>query len=226
MSKEVMRLTLLLLIVDCIFVVIHVGKGIYEEQFVQAFGQSLYDSFTITKDWSIPEITNYLKFAIISFLLLRTYSELKHLVYFALSFIFLVALCDDALQVHERLGEVIGAFIDKHFSMAEQASSVAFRSRDIGEFLVFAIYGVLFSAILILSFLSSTTEHRSVGYIYFLFLGVLAIFATLFDLLNRVVLTFSVFLGDAIGLNKSYPGIFLGCTHSLFNAKVWIINPD
>ncbi len=63
---------------------------------------SIPDMVSIARDWSIPEISNYIKWAVVIVLLVMSSAKSNLLWPAILAIGFVVVLADDALQLHER----------------------------------------------------------------------------------------------------------------------------
>lgn len=187
-DRRASKLALALVSLDLVFVVVHGVKYAFKEETIELFGYWLYRNLTITNDWAIPEVTNYLKFVVIVFLLIRTFALVRQPVYLAWAFVYAVALMDDSLQIHEGLGAVISAWLgDVTLFGAELQADSGFRVQDLGELIVYGLYGVTFAGVLALGFLWSGTRHRVIGLGFGLLLGGLAFFVAAVDMVDRLV---------------------------------------
>ena len=189
-DRVAVRVLAALLFIDLLFLVIHGVKYAFKEDFIAFFGYWIYRNLTLTNDWAMPEIFNYLKFAAIVYLLCRIYTVIKQPIYIGWAFVYAVSLLDDSLQIHEALGEYIGNEINGlgvlNGILDEEKG---FRIRDLGELVVYAMYGGTFVLVLGVSFLLSDPVHRLIGAGFALLLGLLAFFAVGVDLLARAVPT-------------------------------------
>ena len=181
------RVATTLIIIDLLFVVVHGLKYLFKEQFIARFGYWIYRNLTVTNDWAIPEITNYVKFAVVVVLLVCCFRSRRQPIYLAWAFVYLIALADDSLQVHEPLGAYIAEMLaDQSWlvSMLEPLEGV--RLQDVGELVVYAIYGGLSAAALTVGFRRTEPTHRRIGAGFgFLFLS-LAGFAAGVDMVARL----------------------------------------
>jgi hypothetical protein len=106
-------------------------------------------SFSIEKDGSYPELYQYFKWFLIIVLLIQVSVMRKSLSYIAWVLVFTYFLCDDALEIHE----TIGNHIARKFSLTPP---FGLRRLDLGELAVSAI-----AAIILLSFVIQAYRHGS-----------------------------------------------------------------
>jgi hypothetical protein len=193
-DREVGKVIRILILTDLIFTIVHGFKFVFKEDFIALFGYWIYRNLTLTNDWAIPEIFNYLKFVVIIYLLFRVFAAIRQPVYLAWAFVYTVALLDDSLQIHEALGEYLGNMIGNTtlFGTEVQGGEQGFRVRDLGELMVYALYGGVFAIVLGFGFLWSDSLHRIIGIGFVVLLGALAFFAAVVDLLARFVSVFGV----------------------------------
>lgn len=189
----VVKLVRVLISIDLVFLVVHVIKFLFNEEFIALFGYWIYRNLTLTNDWALPEIFNYVKFVVIVYLLVRVFAAIRQPVYLAWAFVYTVALLDDSLQIHEILGAYFGNMIEvtKLFEITLQADQ-GFRLQDSGELIVYALLGGAFFVVLGFGFLWSQPLHRRIGIGFALLLGSLAFFSVVIDLLDRFVVDYGV----------------------------------
>ena len=198
-DPKVVNLAGVLLSLDLFFVIVHGIKYAFKEDFIELFGYWIYRNLTITNDWAIPEITNYLKFAVIIYLLFRVYAVIRQPVYLAWAFVYSVALLDDSLQVHEGMGEYISDMLGGVALFGiELSSDQGFRTQDVGELIVYAVYGGVFSVALGLGFLWSQPLHRRIGIGFGMLLGGLAFFVAVVDMIDRIAISYSRTLAQVL----------------------------
>ena len=191
-DPKVVNLARVLISLDLFFVIVHGIKFAFKEGFIDLFGYWIYRNLTITNDWAIPEITNYLKFVVIIYLLCRVFAAIRQPVYLAWAFVYTIALLDDSLQVHEEMGEYLSNMLGSVTLFGtELQSDQGFRSQDVGELIVYALYGGVFSVVLGLGFLWSQRLHRRIGIGFGLLLGSLAFFVAAVDMLDRLAISYS-----------------------------------
>ena len=189
-DEKAVQAVILLTSLDLVFLFIHVFKALYKEDFIALFGNWLYRNLTVTNDWAMPEIFNYLKMLAIVYLLCRIYAAIRQPVYFAWAFVYSVALLDDTFQMHEHLGHYIAKYLGGYlsFSAAEDAL-YGIRDRDIGELIVFALYGGTLLVVVSFGFLRSDAQHRMMALGLVVLMGCLGFFAVAVDFLARIVQT-------------------------------------
>ena len=187
-----LRVAKALIAIDLLFIIVHGVKYLVKEQFIDQFGYWIYRNLTITNDWAFPEMTNYLKFAALVVLLACCFRKRRQPIYLAWAFVYLVALVDDSMQVHENLGGYIGETLAGSETLAGALrSNEGMRLQDIGELAVYAIYGVSFAVSLGFGFLRAKAEDRRIGVgLGVLFLS-LAAFVAGVDMIDRLTLAYS-----------------------------------
>jgi hypothetical protein len=129
----------------------------------------------IGRDWSYAETLGYVKLGIIVAALALVRAKRERPIYPALALIFAVTLLDDALRLHEQLGDDV-------------ANALALRQSTLGELIVWTIYGVCLSPVLRIAFVRSPQQERSNGLLLLGGFGVLAVFAVVADVAHVVVL--------------------------------------
>ncbi|MEM8493714.1 MAG: hypothetical protein AAF756_23070 [Pseudomonadota bacterium] len=193
------KLAVVLVTVDVLLIVIHVLKYFFKDEFIALFGYWIYRNLTITNDMAIPEITNYLKFAVTVFLLIRIFGAVRQPVYLAWAFVYGLALIDDSMRVHEQLGSLFSEWLagDTFLGLTVEGGE-GFRAQDAGEMIVYALYGGCFAVVLGLGFLLSEPLHRTIGFSFALLLGGLVFFVAVFDIFDRFVAAVSQYAGRVL----------------------------
>ena len=64
-----------------------------------------YKNLLITTDRGYPEAFNYVQLAVVAWLMFYVFFRTRQGVYVSLAIVFLIALGEDALHLHERVGE-------------------------------------------------------------------------------------------------------------------------
>ena len=189
-DRKVINIVLILIAIDLFFIIVHGFKFVFKEDFKALFGPWVYDQFKINRDWSFPEIFNYLKFLLITYLLYRTFAVIRQPVYMAWAFVYMVALLDDSLQGHEIFGDYFSNMIGSITLFGiELDKEEGFRTQDVGELIAFATYGAVFAMVLAFGFLRSQALHRRIGLGFAILLGVLAFFGVVVDMLDRLIVS-------------------------------------
>ncbi len=134
----------------------------------------------IGRDRSYAEMLGYLKMTCIVFVLISIRGKWQRPIYLALILIFTVALLDDALRLHERLGDVM---VDA-FALHSFAGRM---SPHFGELIVWMILGVFLVAAAGAAFVRSPREDRHNGLLLMGAFAVLVLFAVVVDLMHAVV---------------------------------------
>ncbi|HEX2250229.1 MAG TPA: hypothetical protein VHH32_07750 [Gemmatimonadales bacterium] len=128
------------------------------------------------KDGSYSELLGYLKLAVIVAAMALISMRRRRPVYSALALLFAVALLDDAMQLHERMGAAL-------------AGTLALQSSTLGELLAWMIFGVFLSIVVRAGFVRSPQhEDRRNAILLLGAFGVLLVFAVVADVAHVVVL--------------------------------------
>lgn len=134
--------------------------------------------FSIAEDRGYAEFFQYAKTLSLAGLLGLLAYRTRSLIYGVWSALFCLLFCDDAFSIHENLGVLI--------SNALALNPMFYvRSQDLGEIIVFATYGIVILAALLLAHRfdhNQTTRRTSVGIIMFLL--ALGGFAVVVDMLH------------------------------------------
>ncbi len=192
-DRRVVTVACALVALDVFFVIVHGVKFAFKEEFIDLFGYWLYRNLTITNDWAIPEAVNYLKFVVIVALLARVYRSVRQPVYLAWAIVYAVALIDDSMQIHERLGECIAGGIP-----GGEGADQALRPQDLGELVVYAIYAGALSGVVGIGFMRSSGEHRKWALGFVALLLALAFFVGVVDMIDRMALAYGRTLAQVL----------------------------
>jgi hypothetical protein len=168
-----------LLSLDVFFIAVFLVHRIYTALY-NDYAPMLGDEWHIGRDRSYAEMFGYLKMAFVVSALILIRGKWQRPIYLALILIFTVALLDDALQLHERLGQGIAD--------ALALDSFAGRmSPHFGELIVWTILGVPLVAGARVGFIRSPQEDRGNGVLLMGAFAVLVLFAVVADLAHVVV---------------------------------------
>lgn len=160
------------LVVDCIFILIHLlhWQGI-------AFGER---QFNLTLDESYAEVFQYFKFVLIvlgmSLLALRN----RSLIYLSWAVIFTILLFDDSLALHERGGQKLSLLLNFQ-------PLLGLRPTDLGEILVYFSYGLLLVFLAAISYRRDRDRFaRAASVRILIFLAALVVVSGLVDMLHMM----------------------------------------
>jgi len=98
-----------LIAADLILILIHVLCGVATQT---GHLERIPPLLSISTDWAIAEMFNYLKWVGIIAVLMLAYRRHSHLLLLVLTLVFWVILLDDSLQFHERFGEFLAVHLD------------------------------------------------------------------------------------------------------------------
>ena len=163
---------LLLVIADLAFIASHLLL-----QLTPIIDSGLY---SLVRDRGYPEVFQYIKELWIIVLLLSVYLKTRAGGYVAWSLLFGYLLFDDAMQIHEKLGGVIGA----HLHLVPFAG---LRGQDFGELIVSALAGALLLTLIGWFYLrGAETCKRSTRHLLLLLFSV-AFFGVVVDALHMML---------------------------------------
>ncbi len=107
--------------------------------------------FQIGRDWAAPEILNYIKWVVAGVASAALYLRSRDAGHLSLAIIFLIALADDAGQIHETLANnVMDYALTNGIEIAHST----------GELFVFAGLGLISGTILLVGFWMASSETR------------------------------------------------------------------
>jgi len=173
------RFSAALLSLDGFFIAVFLAHRIYTGKYGDHAPILGYE-WDIGRDRSYAEMFGYLKMMCIVSLLISIRGKWQRPIYLALILIFTVALLDDALRLHERLGDVM---VDA-FALHSFAGRM---SPHFGELIVWTILGVFLVAAAGAAFVRSPREDRHNGLLLMGAFAVLVLFAVVVDLMHAVV---------------------------------------
>ena len=136
--------------------------------------------WNITRDYSIGEITNYVKWAAIVACMVGAWALRRKSILLSLAIVFTVILADDMLLLHERLGHVAQAAFAFH-------DQYGLRPLDFGEMVVWLGLGLLIVATLMVGFLQTDAGYRRIGYSMIAILALLIACGIIADMLSIMV---------------------------------------
>lgn len=159
---------LLLLVADCAFFALH---------FVQHAFALETSMFSLNRDRGYPELFQYIKEMWVALLFLAVACRTRTAGYLPWALLFVYLLFDDALSLHERIGQDIVVALDLQ-------PSIALRAQDFGELAVSAVVAAVFLVPLGLAYRHGTPNFRQASLSLLLLLSLLAFFGIFFDMLH------------------------------------------
>jgi hypothetical protein len=163
---------LLLMAADTAFVAIHL---VHKHSTLLA-----NDLYSLSKDGGYAEVFQYVKIYWIVIMLFALWSRTRERVYPAWMLLYGYLLCDDALQIHERVGGAIA----RSWGYGDAFSLEA---KDFGELTLSAAFGVAFLALISMTYLRSTHAARNASKDLALLFGILVFFGVGVDMLHTAV---------------------------------------
>ncbi|MDJ0703373.1 MAG: hypothetical protein QNJ46_08840 [Leptolyngbyaceae cyanobacterium MO_188.B28] len=164
---------ILLFSADLIFIFLHL---------LHVFSSILKNNlFSISIDFGYPEVYQYIKEFWMIILMFFIFFKSRQIGYFIWSILFVYLLCDDALQIHEKVGSIIASNLDFN-------PLFGLRAVDYGEIAVTAIAGAFFLSFIGLNYLQGSSTFKRVTQDLFLLLLMLAFFGIFTDMLHVAVL--------------------------------------
>lgn len=174
-EKDSTKFFLLLISADIFFILLNIVYLFYD------YRGSINSIWSIETDRGLAESYQYVKeFWIILLLLWLTvrFSRLSLLTWVS---IFTYILADDMLELHERFGDTLSRVIGFK-------STFGLRPQDIGELSFFAIFGIIFSILIIFTYFYNRKDYifSAVNRRLLLLLGFLALFGAAIDALHSM----------------------------------------
>lgn len=177
-DRDLVWLCVALLSVDLLFLAVHAAHAVYAAMYTDRV-PVLHWQWDITYDRSYLEIFGYLKTSAIVGLLLGTPGGPGRLVYRALAIVYVAVLLDDALMVHEALGQrLVDALTLRPFA--------GLRPVDYGELLVWAGAGMLLLMLAAIGLVKASGRDRANGLLILGALAALMVFAVGIDMVHVV----------------------------------------
>jgi hypothetical protein len=159
----------LLLAADGVFIGVHLINEVHP-----SVNNRLY---ALDVDRSYSEVFQYIKFFWVGLLLAAVGWLVRAAVYGGWALLFVYLICDDALQVHER----VGAWAVTMFPIP---SALGLRAQDFGELAVSASAGLVLLAVIASLYPLSNTHAKNASKDLTLLMIVLVFFGVVFDLLH------------------------------------------
>jgi hypothetical protein len=159
-----------------VFSVIHAIRWRYYQH------EGLLESylFDMSADWSLAEMANYLQTALLVALLVQLGRSARQPIYFGWTALYVLVLADDSLQLHERGGRLLVAWL-------HLPSVVGLRPQDLGEIMTWAVLGVPASAAVALGWWRTSGRHRLIGMLFAMPFAALLFFGMGVDALHELV---------------------------------------
>lgn len=132
----------------------------------------------IDAEGGYPEMFNYLQIGALVWLMLHIFLRVRQPIYASLGIIFVIALADDALELHEQIGgyaESIGLPAPSFLG-----------AQHFGELLHWLAMGALFIAVLVYGFVRSGGEDRKIGGVFVFWIFVLGFSAAVLDAAHEI----------------------------------------
>lgn len=170
LPKEISHTVFLLLLLSADFIFVLVGS-IHS---YTAFGTA---SFSLGHDFGHAEVYQYIKLFWISGLLFAIFICRHMFIYLCWTILFVFLLLDDALQVHENVGQ----YLSRELALNP---FWGLRSQDLGELIASAIAGAVLLIPLALTHLLSKSPERAVSFRLALLFAILVFFGVGVDMLH------------------------------------------
>lgn len=127
----------------------------------------------VTTEGGYPEIFNYVQLAVLAWLMLHVFVQTRQAIYASLGALFLLALGEDALQLHERVG--------RYAASIDLPAPASLGANHFGELLHWLGVGAVSVAALVYGLVASNAEDRKVGAIFVFLIFMLGFFAAVGD---------------------------------------------
>jgi hypothetical protein len=169
-----------LLGIDLLFILVHSAHAVYilsDNDNTPTLGRR----WNIERDASYAEIFGYGKTLIVLYMLVSIRTKYRPPIYLALIAIYTFVLLDDALHLHEVLGRGVAYALDLQ-------PFAGLRARDVGELIVWTIFGVPLLALTLAAFVRSPPADRANGLLLLAALALLALFAVVADMAHVLMM--------------------------------------
>jgi len=166
----------MLLLTDVIFIFINIFFYIYDIRFKNILTSML----NLEQDLSIPEFFQYNKFLWSAFICLLLSFRRNYVLFFLISFDFIILLVDDAMSLHEKIGKVLS----KQFHVVPIAG---LRLQDYGEVVFSMVTAYFVFLLLTVAYIFSNKQVRSQILNIGLLVIVLGFFGVVIDTLHVIV---------------------------------------
>lgn len=172
------KLLYLLLATDIIFIILHI---IYTYTgLIPTI--DVYTPLSLDIDRGYSEIFQYIKEYWIALILILLGLQKRSLLYLSWSLLFFYLLLDDSIQIHEKLGLIIG-------NRLTLSSKFGLRPQDFGEFAVSAAIGLFFLIIIATTYRFSDSQPKQASRYLIAMLFILAFFGIFVDMLDMAIAT-------------------------------------
>lgn len=168
----------LVFVINAAWIAIHVGIKAFEYLVSDAYRLD-YTQYLLTVDGSYPEICNYVQLLLIAFLIFVILIETRQAIYASLTIIFLLALGEDALRIHESVSQYADGL--------ELWSPASLSIYHFSQFFHWCVVGMIVAGLLVYGFVRSDTEDRKIGALFILVVFILGAFSVLVDSVQAVV---------------------------------------
>lgn len=169
---------LLFIAIDLVFILIHcVGWATFR----LGWTNEIPHAFRISDDGSVPEVFNYLKWAILVGTLAWISLRDRWLTAFLWAVVFLLMLLDDSLQMHEAFGLILA----DHLPIGDDA---ALDPADVGELIYAALMAGLVGTMLAAAFRNADAASRRLTIVLTLVLAAFGFFSVFVDAVQRIAI--------------------------------------
>lgn len=161
-------LLVLLLCADVAFLLLHVSNKLLSLSNVL---------FSLNTEGGYSEVFQYIKEYWIAIVLFAVCWRTREGIYGTWALLFTYLLCDDALAIHERIGQVVA----RHWNYVP---ALGLGTRDFGELTVSVVVGSAFLVLITYFYLRCSNNARNVSKDLALLLGLLVFFGVFVDMVH------------------------------------------
>ena len=174
-DEDSTKFFLLLISADILFIILNIIYLFYN------YRGSINSVWSIETDRGLAESYQYVKECWVILLLIWLTVRYSRLSLLSWVSIFTYILADDVFELHERFGSTIARFVGFK-------STFGLRAADIGELSFFAIFGILFSMLIIFTYFYNRKDYifNAVNRRLLLLLGFLALFGAATDAIHSM----------------------------------------
>ena len=171
-SKESSYFLFILLLVDFILIIL---------SFFFTLNYTNNNLLSVEQDQGYAEVFQYIKFFLITIILVLLFLQKKSYIYLAWSLLFLYFLIDDSLSLHEHLGSLVAQYY-------EYQAFFYLRAQDFGELTISFIFGApIFSFVYLCYLFNNINNDKKFSEKLFALVLVLIFFGVIVDMLHIMI---------------------------------------
>lgn len=184
-DRVVLGFFVVLLVVDAAFISIHVYRGFLREFGLDA-GWLADPRFSLLQDRGYAESFNFLKLGFVASVLVAIWKARRQVIYIAFAGVYLLALADDSLGLHEAGGHLLRQWVGADTLLGDRVD-------DVGELVTWGLLAAVAIPGLVHAGRESRVADTRIGFGFVTCLILLAGFAVGVDMLHAIEPTHLLF---------------------------------